>query len=229
MKKILTAALLGLTLGASSALATVNLSLYGGNLRDGSGTTLSDGSLLVLVASTTDSIFSSPLPDTVLSIDSLFGGTGDDQIVGLFSVSEANSGLAGGYGSQLIINYSGNLNAGDQLQLYWFPTLTTSSTSLGSYTPYGAYRTDSIASGSDIAWTLPSDGSTVTLNFFTASSGIGTESDAFGNATLSTIPEPATTVALLGGAAALFVAHRRRQTRKQVLAGTAIAANAAQS
>jgi hypothetical protein len=212
MKKTLVAALLGLSLGAASSHATVNLSLYGGVLRDGSGTALADGGLLVLVASTTDSIFSAPLPDVSISVGSLFGG--DDQIVGLFSISADNSGMTGGYGSLLNLNYSGNLTAGDNLQLYWFPTLTTASTSFGSYTPYGAYRTDAIASGSDIAWVLPSDGASVALNFFTSSSGFGTEADSLGNASLSTIPEPATTVALLGGAAALFVAFRRRQQRK---------------
>jgi hypothetical protein len=220
MKKFLTASLLSLALGAASAQATVSLSLYGGILRDSSGTALSDGGLLVLVASTTDSIFSSPLPDTNLSVGSLFGG--DDQIVGLFSISQDNSGMAGGYGSLLNLSYSSNLGTGDALQLYWFPTLTTASTSFGSYTPYGSYRTDSIASGSDIGWALPSDGSTVTLNFFTVSSGIGSEADVLGTASLSTVPEPATTVALLGGGAALFVLYRRRQRqpRTQPLAAS---------
>jgi hypothetical protein len=222
MKKLLTAALVSLALGASSAFATVNLSLYGGTLRDSSGTALADGGLLVLVASTTDSIFSSPLPDANISLGSLFGG--DDQIVGLFSTSFDNSGVTGGYGSLLSIDFSGNLGSGDALQLYWFPTLTTANTSFGSYTPYGTYRTDNIASGSDIAWALPSDGTSVTLNFFTTSSGMGTEADVLGNASLSTVPEPATTVALLGAGAALFVIHhRRQQPRKQPMVAVSAA------
>jgi hypothetical protein len=133
-------------------------------------------------------------------------------------VSQLNSGISGGYGSMLNINYSGNLTSGDALQLYWFPSLTLNSTSFGSYTPYGTYRTDTISSSSDIAWTLPSDGATVTLNFFTSSTGVdGAVADSFGNASLSTVPEPVTTVALLGGAAGLFVMHRRRAQRKPAL------------
>lgn len=216
MKKVLTAALLSLALGSTSAIATTSLSLYGGSLRDSSGNTLSDGGLILLVASTTDSLFSSPLPDASISVGSLFGG--DDQIVGMFEVSQLNSGIAGGYGSTFNISYSGNLTSGDALQLYWFPSLTLASTSFGSYTPYGTFRTDAIASDSDIAWVLPSDGATVTLNFFTTSSGLGGEADSLGNASLSTVPEPATTVALLGGAAGLFVMHRRRAQRKPTVA-----------
>ena len=219
MKKVLTAALLSLALASTSALATTNLTLFGGTLRDGAGNAMADGGLVLLVASTTDSIFSSPLPDATISVGSLFGG--DDQIVGLFEVSSLNSGITGGYGTMLNINYSGNLTSGDALQLYWFPSLTLNSTSFGSYTPYGTFRTDSIASDSDIAWTLPSDGATVTLNFFTASSGLGSEADSLGNATLSTVPEPAMTVVLLGGAAGLFVVHRRRAQRKPTVAPNA--------
>jgi hypothetical protein len=219
MKKVLTAALLSLALGSTSAVATTNLSLFGGTLSDSSGNAMADGGLILLVASTTDSIFSSPLPDASISVGSLFGG--DDQIVGMFEISQANSGIVGGYGSLLSINYSGNLSAGDALQLYWFPSLTLNSTSFGSYTAYGTYRTDNVTSDSDIGWALPSDGTTVTLNFFTSSSGLGSEANALGNASLSTVPEPATTVALLGGAAGLFVMHRRRSQRKQPVAVSA--------
>ncbi|WP_175414795.1 PEP-CTERM sorting domain-containing protein [Nibricoccus aquaticus] len=41
----------------------------------------------------------------------------------------------------------------------------------------------------------------------------GSIADSLGNATLTTVPEPATTVALLGGAAGLFVMYRRRQRK----------------
>lgn len=210
MKKI-TSMLLALSLGAVSAQATVNFSLFGGILRTSGGTAIADGGLVLLVASTTDSVFTGPLGTDSTTVGSVFGG--DNVIVGAFSTSLANSGFTGGYGASLNLTYSGNITAGDTLQLYWFPTLTTGSATFGMGTSYGVYRTDSVRAGSDIGWVLPSDGSTVSLNFYTNSTGVDTLADSLGNANLTTVPEPATTVALLGGAAGLFVMHRRRQRK----------------
>lgn len=204
--------LLSAALAATSinAHASVALNLFGGTLSDSFGNAIGDGGLIVLVASTTDSIFSGPAPTSSLTAGSFFSG--DDVILATFDTSFLNTGLAGGYASMSNLNYSGNLTSGDLLQLYWFPTLTLSSTTVGEGISYGAYRTDSIASGSDISWVLPSDGQTATLNFLTVSAG-GSISDSLGQATLTTVPEPATTVALLGGVAGVFVMLRRRQRR----------------
>ena len=204
--------LLSAALVASSinAHASVALNLFGGTLSDSFGNAIGDGGLVVLVASTTDSIFSGPAPTSSLSSGSFFSG--DDMVLATFEISSLTSGLAGGYAFSSVLNYSGNLGSGDLLQLYWFPTLTLSSTTVGEGTNYGAYRTDSIVSDSNISWALPSDGQTVALNFLTANVG-GSISDSLGQATLTTVPEPATTVALLGGAAGVFVMLRRRQRR----------------
>jgi len=222
MNKVLTA-LSCLVLGAVSANASVTLTLEGGVLRSSSGTPVNDGGLIILVASTADSAFSSSFNgNNSTSVGTFL--TADDQIVASFSVSSvAADGLQGGYAYSLSgLTYSGALNAGDSLQLYWFPTLTTSSSTFGVGTSYGEYRTDATLNGSGSGWFLPSDGSTVALNFFTTSGG-GSVADSFGNASLTTVPEPATTVALLGGAAGLFVMYRRRQ--RKVAPASAVSAS----
>jgi PEP-CTERM motif len=200
-------------LGCLSAKASVTLTLDGGTLGTSNGTPMADGGLLLLVASTTDSSFSSFLDQSAsTSVGSFLSG--DDLIIGRFSVSSVSAGFSGGYSTVLSgLNLTGNLSSDDALQLYWFPTLTTSSTTLGFGTSYGQYRTDSALDGSSSGWFMPSDSMTVALNFFTQSAG-GSEADLLGNASLSTVPEPATTVALLGGVAALFVVVRRRRAQR---------------
>jgi hypothetical protein len=201
---------------ATSVTADAGLTLGGGVLRDSAGNAAADGGLLLLVASTTDTSFTSFLDaSTTTAVGSFLNGSGDDLIVGRFSVDSSTSFIFGGYFASLNVNLSANLTAGDSLQLYWFPTLTLSSTTLGSGTSYGQYRTDSTASGSDTGWFMPSDGATVTLNFLTQSSGFGSESDALGVASLTTIPEPGATMAILGAVAGGFVMLRhRRQSRR---------------
>jgi hypothetical protein len=219
MKKIsLALACIGLV--STSAQASVTITLEGGVLRTSTGTVAGDGGLILLVASTNPDPVNAPSAGFSSTLDGNLSTsvgtflTADDQIIASFSISSvAANGVQGGYAYTLSnFNYSGGLTSGDQLQLYWFPTLTTSSTTFGVGTSYGAYRTDSQLNGSDAGWFLPSDGTTMALNFFTTS-GSGSVADSFGNASLTTVPEPATTVALLGGAAGLFVMYRRRQRK----------------
>jgi hypothetical protein len=60
MKKILIG-FLGAALGCLTAQASITLTLEGGVLRTDTGTIAPDGGLILLVASTTDSIFSATL------------------------------------------------------------------------------------------------------------------------------------------------------------------------
>lgn len=130
------------------------------------------GGQVLLVASTTDGVFGGPTATSFV--------TGDD--VSLFQGS-----LDSGFGEgvfQRLVNFSlssfPGLDPGDPMQLFWFPTLTASSTSPGEGTTYGFYRHDTGLDGS-APWVIPSDGSLVDLKFFTMSQG-GSNPDAFGNA-----------------------------------------------
>lgn len=214
MKKILIA-LACASLSSFTASASVTLNVEGGTLRTNSGTPVSNGGLIVLVASTATNGFSSVFDGTVSTSVGTFLNA-DDQIIASFSVNSSAGNGAGGFSLLTNITYSGSfstLTGGQELQMYWFPSLTTSSSTFGVGTSYGAYRTSAQLDGASSGWVLPNDGTPLTtITFFTASAG-GSVADALGNANLTTVPEPATTVALLGGVAGLFVMYGRRQRK----------------
>ncbi|MGC4071335.1 MAG: PEP-CTERM sorting domain-containing protein [Nibricoccus sp.] len=214
MKKLLIA-LTCMTLSSVTAHASVTLDIEGGTLRTSTGTVMNDNGLIILVASTTANGFTSTFDGTASTAVGTFL-TADDQIIASFSVNSAAGNGAGGFSSLTGLTYSGmfsSLAGGQSLQMYWFPTLTTSSTTFGVGTSYGSYRTDSALDGASSGWFLPNDGTPLTTITFYTQSASGSVADSFGNANLTTVPEPATTVALLGGAAGLFVMHRRRQRK----------------
>ncbi len=168
------------------------------------------GMLVQLVVSSTDNVFTAP------NSGSYTGGSSDDFVLASFII---NSG-AGTVAQPLIITFSGNIGAGDQILLRWFPTITgptpPSLTQAGAPpagSPYGQFRTDIIENFSNATWVLPADGSTIDLNFLTTSGG-GTQPDSAGRANLlvSAIPEPSTYALLACGIAG--IAYLGRKTRR---------------
>jgi hypothetical protein len=208
-KSLLLIAILLLT--AFSARASITINLGGDELFQSNGTTaIPLGSLIQLVASTTDNTFSTPTPADFV------GGSSDDIILASFGSN--NSLGSGSFVQPLTFTLSGNLTAGDQLLLRWWPSLTTSSSTPGSGTSFGQFRTNNVENFSDINWTVPADGSTVSLNFLDTSSGIATtpEPDSAGTASLSTtaVPEPSTYASALLGLGGIGLAAIRRRFRK---------------
>ena len=196
----------GIALLAVSCLyaqATVTFTIDALDLRTAGGATLMPISGQVfLVASTTDLIFGGPTADSFVS--------GDDVI--LYRGDLSGSGVAGHFQAQTpVITLSGNLNTGDPLQLYWFPTLTGSSTSPGAGTSYGFYRHDTGLDGSE-PWVIQGDGFGRTLLFLTQSEG-GTNPDALGWASFTVAPVPEAsnliTAGLTLGLCALRLFHGR--------------------
>jgi hypothetical protein len=198
-------ALTALMLSSISAFATITINLGAAELFQSDGTTpIPSGSLLQLVASTTDSVFTTPSPS------SFTGGSADDVVVSSFG-SNNNAG-PGSFAGPIVFTLSGNLTAGDPLMLRWWPTLTTGSSSPGFSTPFGQFRTDAVENSSDTGWFVPADGSTISLNFLDIAGG-GTEPNSAGAASFMTaaaIPEPSTLACLMLGGGALFLAVRRR-------------------
>jgi len=127
---------------------------------------------VLLVASRTNALFGGPTEASFV--------TGDDVVL-------YRTNLDSGFGPGLfqrsigfeLIAFAG-LNPGDPVQLYWFPTLTASSSSPGPGATYGFYRHDAGLDGS-ASWVIPSDGSLVNLKFITASQG-GSNPDELGYA-----------------------------------------------
>ncbi len=200
-------AIVTLVVSSLAASASVTINLGGAELFQTDGSTpIPTGSLIQLVASTTDNTFTSPSPA------SFTGGSADDIVLASFGSNDPAG--PGSFLNSITFDLSGNLNAGDQLLLRWWPTLTTASSSPGFSTPFGQFRTDAVGSGSDIAWVVPTDGSTVQLNFFDQAFG-GTELNSAGTASLMTaaaIPEPSS-LALLGFGMLLVLTRRRAQKR----------------
>lgn len=168
---------------AAPVSATVTINLAGGVLSNAAGTAMPNGGLVLLVASTTDATFTAPPSTASTAVGSVIAG--DDIIIGSATIDSAAAAIAGGFTKPINITLSGSLNANDPLQLYWFPTLTSSSTTIGQSVAYGSFRTDSVASGSDIAWVLPADGATATLKILTTTAG-GSVPDTTGRASLTT-------------------------------------------
>lgn len=191
---------------ASASFGAVGFGLTGAFFYNSSGVQLTSGTL-VLVASTTDSTFSQSIAGNTLTENSFIAS--DDLILKSFTIG-SNGGVSSSF-SLTPASFS-NLGAGDNLALYWFPTLTAGST-ITNGSSYGFYSNQSATQDSD-PWIMVSDGSSITLQFLTnAAGGASSISETAGYANLTAVPEPTTTVALLGGAAGLFVMHRRRQRK----------------
>jgi len=194
-----------------SARAAITINLTAGILYQADGTTPApDGTLLQLVASTTDSTFTAPTPA------SFTGGSSDDVVVASYALNHNTTGSAGGDFHSLQLTLSGNWNAGDPLLLRWWPTLTTSSSTPGANTTYGQFRTDATENGSTTGWVTPADGQTVSLNFLDQAAG-GTEPNSAGKASLTTaaVPEPSTYALIVAGG---FVCAWMGRRRKRVAA-----------
>ena len=200
-------ALAALLLTAISSFATVTINFGAGDLYQSDGTTpIPFGSLLQIVVSTTDNTFTAP------TAGNFTGGSSDDVIWASFGTND-NAG-SGTFTGQLVLTLSGNITAGDQILLRWWPTLTTSSTSPSPGDTFGQFRTDAQESfSSPGGWVVPADGQTITLNFLTQNLG-GAEPESAGRATFTVapIPEPSTFALMIAGGVG-FLALRSRGRR----------------
>lgn len=198
--------LLSLAIAPVASFGAIAVNFSGVAFLDSLGNTVPDGTLVQIIASTADAVFSDPTPISFVS--------NDDRIIASFSVDAGTSGVAGGTVAALIIpDYStfAGFTLGDSLMLRWFPSLTIGATQPG-ITSYGSYRTDSILDGSNIAWIAPADaGGTWTLSVISVDFG-GSTSNAMMTASLVVIPEPSSFAALAGLAVLGVVATRRRRS-----------------
>src|SRR5438067_13054453 len=117
MKSKLLLALSALLLTSLTASADVTINLGAAELFQSDGTTpIPLGSLLQLVASTTDSTFTLPTPA------SFTGGSADDSVVASFA-SKKNAG-SGSFSVLTVSSLSRALNARDPSTQRWCPSLT---------------------------------------------------------------------------------------------------------
>lgn len=126
-------------------------------LKMANGTPMPTNGLVLLVASTTDNVFTPPTAGSFVS--------GDDIIVARFDLSGATNGVLIDIAAGL--TPTGNWNAGDPLAIYWFPTLTKNATAPTAGTQYGFFTTNGTPDGSDFWVTPSSSGATIDLRFIT--------------------------------------------------------------
>ncbi len=196
MKKILCIGLL-MAFSISYQHAAVTINILAGQLSDQNSNPVPLGSLLVLVASTLDQSFSPIQPNAFAS--------GDDIVIAQFATNSTPGTV-----SYAINNYnlSGNLNAGDPLALYWYPTLDINAVAPGFGTPYGMF-TDPLGTLISTPFTVPVDGGTITYSIVTQNLG-GSLANNVLYANLITIPEPSTYALIILGLGGLVWVMRRR-------------------
>jgi len=155
-----------------------------GNLYDRFGTLAPSNSVGVLVADTGGNGFTDPQPDFPLYPGAAWGT--DDKIVGLWDLSA----IAADYGDgqlfdETVVAYTNGITPGQRLQLYWFPSLTLASNTVG-VTYYGKYTdTNSPPLDESDEWQIPAPGSFAHLKFWTAFWG-GSNPETAGQAIFST-------------------------------------------
>jgi PKD repeat protein/lysophospholipase L1-like esterase len=149
-------------------------------LYDNSGARAPTNSIAVLVVDTGTNGFVDPQPDFPLSLGATWGT--DDRIAGVWDLSGCNCG-DGVLHDQTVVAYTNGIAPGQKLQLYWFPSLTLASNTVG-VTYYGKYTdTNSPPLDGSNAWQIPASDSRAQLIFWTASNQ-GSNPDAAGQATL---------------------------------------------
>ena len=232
IKKIALSAAIALGITAQS-IATISISLQADLLQNNLGSAAPLSTLYMLVASTTDGDFSfiNGLIDdgqhvinggTSTAIGSLLSPSGDltpDDFV-LFRGNLTAAGTPGALDALVTgLNFANipGWDAGDPLALIWFPSLTTSSTTIPNGTRYGIYtRNTSVPAEGSAAWITPANGvSNYPLGFFTQNGETfspgptAVNSAAAGRSTLTAVPEPST----LGMAALGIIGLMSRRRR----------------
>lgn len=214
MKKL---AFLSLIVFASVAQASVTLNFdFGPAYTAGGAGMVNTGSLGVLVADTSGSGFAqgASLIGSTLSTGSTLGG---NRILGVMNASEITGGIFGFSSPVSVSDFTGLTTGtatglgGTPLMFYWFPSISSSGTTLGGGESYGSFRSNTIdaGSGSDISFNLPSDGGTYSLAAYDTTLGGGYASSLFQANSVAGVPEPGRLMLALIGLSGLFLRRRR--------------------
>ena len=211
LQSLAIAAILLLPIINSSASVTINLGM--GDIYNNSAATTPATSGILNIFAKTSGTWGTDLSAIAASFANLtdsFTPSGS-VLLGNLTIS---SGLAGP--SPVVFNLTGGVSVGQELLAVVYPTISSSSTMPGVGTLGFVYRTSQILNFSDIAWVVPADGATFSLNALTAGQG-GTLSNIDlspgSSGGFTTVPEPSTYALLAVGAVGLFLSFRRRKVQ----------------
>jgi len=206
------------------AQATVTMTVDAAFLRNNDGSLECPvDSVALLVVDRSVNGFADLENGSSLSLYSTTIGGGDDFIIGRWDLSYAGTPgalLSAGVTGLSLSAYG--LSQDDPIGLLWFPSLKLTDTTATTGDRYGLYSgvlpSHSGLNGS-ASWTVPSDGSSISLKFYTTD--VEYETGLFGGnpigvgyATLTVVPEPGEYMALLSLASIGYVGWRRFRSRK---------------
>jgi hypothetical protein len=160
-----------------SLLQAQTISILAADLQDNMGNPMSTGAVAVLVVDTGTHGFAAPQPTYGLTLGAIWGT--ENKVVGLWSLKNCGCG-DGILMDGTVVSYTGGVSSNQTLQLYWFPSLTLASNTLGN-TSYGSYTDPVGIDGSD-PWRTPRKNSSANLVFLTADEG-GSNPQEAGEAT----------------------------------------------
>jgi len=192
---------------APAVFASVSITFNTDSLRTSAGAFTPTGGLALLIADADGLGFGDIAPGGIAQYDSVGSG---DVVVARYTF--AADGIINGNASGVDLT---GFDAGDQLAIYWFPTLTSGDSSVTAGTSYGRLT--------DATWVTPSDGGDVgpyqVISFtnqgvFSSNATTLNVTDAQSQADLNVVPEPGTYAAMAGLAVLGFVAMRRRKQRR---------------
>lgn len=204
--------------------SAVTIDVQVAELLDSSGAEVSTSSYAIIVADTGNDGFlgqytsaldadASVFTSTTLSVGQTIGGSSNDEIIGVFQPLDFGSGVIGINGSISNLDITGgNVAAGQDLALFWFPTVTTASIT-SNVAQYGFYRSDTVDTGAaapvPIAFFVPSDGTSTDLWVFDSILDTTAPDPSMLTAVVP-VPEPAVYSAVIGLCSLLLVFYRRK-------------------
>jgi PKD repeat protein len=155
------------------------------DLQDRFGNLMPTNAVAVLVVDTGTNGFVNPQPSFPLRLGATWGT--ENQVIGLWDLRDSylDFGQPGGLYEQTVVAYANGIAPGQKLELYWFPSLTIASNTLG-VTYYGKYTdTNSPPLDGSGVWQTPAAGSSVEVDFVTANE-TGSNPQTAGQAVLFT-------------------------------------------
>ena len=197
--------------------ASVTLTFEVDRLKSSTGGDAPNGSLLLLVADTSQDGFDEP------SVGDFLGGSDDDIVLSQFEVnnldgfwSDTTGALAfASNGDSRDGSFSGSWGQGDPFAIVWFPTLTAADYSVGSSKSASVTAGLEFGRFSDAGWDTPVDGTTLSGNSTLVAQSTdssepnGTLSPNVLQAGFSVVPEPSTGLLGLLSLSLFFVRRRR--------------------